>query len=257
MNDENSLLQPKLSVFLMPFVLVLAIWFVYWFEFKFNFFFNAFGVAPKSLIGLRGIVFSPFIHGGIEHLYSNTIPLFLLTLALFYFYHQLAFKILLYGVLSSGFLTWLIGQEGTHHIGASGLIYVLASFLFFKGIWSKQYRLMALSLIVVFVYGSLVWGVLPGVPGISWEGHLSGFICGLLLAFIYKKETNVEVKKYAWEKDTYNQEEDEFMKHFDEKGNFIPSSKMPDEHLEEEDLSRTDMTEQQFKVTYHFKKKKE
>jgi len=176
-------------------------------------------------------------------------------MALYYFYNKFANKIILFGVLGSGFLTWVLGQEGTYHIGASSLIYVLASFLFFKGIWSKHYRLMALSLIVVFVYGSLVWGVLPGVPGISWEGHLSGFICGVVLAFIYKNEFVTEEKKYEWEKETYDQDEDEFMKHFDEKGNFVPTSEML-KYDNDEDL-KTHSTNEGFIITYNYKDKEE
>ena len=250
MSTEAHLLKPKLNVIVMPLAMVLSIWLVYWFEFRFNFFFNGFGVGPHTWIGLRGILLSPFIHGNIEHLYSNTIPLFLLSLALFYFYNQLAYKIILFGVLGSGLLTWLIGQEGSYHIGASGLIYVLASFLFFKGIWSRYYRLMALSLIIVFLYGSLVWGVLPGVPGISWEGHLSGFLVGLILAFVYKDEVVYETKKYEWEKESYTEEEDAFMKHFDENGNFVPSSEM--EMIEEETIDNS--SNEVIKFHYVFKK---
>jgi len=107
----------------MPSIFVLAIWLVYWFEFRFNFFFNSFGVSPKSFKGLLGIFFSPFIHGSAKHLYSNTIPLFLLSMALYYFYNKFANKIILFGVLGSGFLTWILGQEGTYHIGANGRMY--------------------------------------------------------------------------------------------------------------------------------------
>lgn len=237
-----------------PLFSVLIIWIVYWAEVKFNFSLNYLGVSPHSFVGLRGVIFSPLIHGSIEHLYSNTIPLFLLTLALFYFYRKLAFKVFLMGWLLSGLLTWLMGEEGSHHIGASGLIYVFASFLFFKGIWSKHYRLMSLSFIVVFLYGSLVWGVLPGVPGISWEGHLAGFIAGLLLALFYRNVIVVEKKKYEWEKESYLEEEDEFMKHFDENGNFIPTSELYPE-TEEENITQSDSSDNELKITYSFKAK--
>jgi hypothetical protein len=124
----------------------------------------------------------------------------------------------LYGILISGFLTWLIGRT-SYHIGASGLIYVLASFIFFKGIFSSYYRLIALSLIVVFIYGSLLWYIFPVKEGISWEGHLAGFLTGLLLASVIKASIP-KPKKFEWEKEDFNEEDDLFLKHFDEKGNF-------------------------------------
>lgn len=208
-----------------PLLAVLVIWLVYWAEIRFGLFLNPYGVQPRSIKGLRGIVFSPFIHGSIEHLYSNTIPIFLLSFSLFYFYRKLAAVVLIGSWLFSGAFIWFIGESYSTHIGASGIVYGLASFLFFKGIWSKHYRLMALSLVVVFFYGSFVWGILPGREGISWEGHLGGFIAGVLLALLYKKY-QLPQKKYTWEEANFNEEEDEFMRHFDKDGNFIPSSEL-------------------------------
>ncbi|WP_316928120.1 rhomboid family intramembrane serine protease [Gillisia marina] len=123
------------------------------------------------------------------------------------------------GLLLTGFFTWVIGRPA-NHIGASGIIYLLASFLFFKGIFSKHYRLIALSFIVVFLYGGLLWFVVPVDPKISWEGHLSGLAVGLLLALIFRQKI-ITQPKYEWEKDDYNAESDLFMSHFDENGNFI------------------------------------
>jgi len=223
-----------------PILFVLLIWLVFWFEIRFGFVFNSYGVHPGNLKGLRGIVFSPFIHSGIEHLYHNTIPLFVLSTALFYFYRKIAWKVIVVGILLSGLLTWIIGRPA-NHIGASGLIYVLVSFTFFKGIFAKHYRLIALSLIVVFLYGSMIWGTLPIKEGVSWEGHLSGMITGLLFAIIFRKEI-AKPKKYVWEEVHYNEDEDEFMKHFDEDGNFI--EKVEDDSKE-------------LNITYHFKSKED
>ncbi|UJH66548.1 rhomboid family intramembrane serine protease [Allomuricauda sp. SCSIO 65647] len=207
------------SVLIAPMLAILLIWTVFWAEVRFGVNFNDFGVYPRTIKGLRGVLFSPFIHGSVEHLYNNTIPLILLLAALFYFYRRNAMVVLLVGFFLSGSLTWLIGRP-SYHIGASGIIYVLASFIFFKGVIAKHYRLIALSLAVVFIYGGMLWYIFPIEDGISWEGHLSGFLAGLFLALVLKSDFPKE-KKFTWQREDYNEEEDEFMKHFDEEGNFI------------------------------------
>lgn len=217
------------GVVVYPLLFVMVLWLVFWFEIRFGFDFTSYGVFPQKVFGLKGILFSPLIHSGIEHLYHNTIPLFILSAALFYFYRPIAWRVLLFGILLSGGLTWIMGRPA-FHIGASGLIYVLVSFLFFKGIIARHYRLIALSLLVIFLYGSMVWYVLPIKEGVSWEGHLSGLITGILFAFIFRRNIP-KPKKYQWEEANYNEEEDEFLKHFDEHGNFIESK--PIEEVEQ------------------------
>jgi len=118
-----------------------------------------------------------------------------------------------------------MGRGGSVHIGASVVVYLLTSFLFFKGIWSKNYRLIALSLVIVFIYGSLVWGMFPIDQTMSWEGHLSGFLSGIGLAF-YFKSYQLPKPVYSWQQKEYNEDNDEFMKHFDEEGNFVPTSEL-------------------------------
>ena len=194
---------------------------------------NHLGIYPRTLNGLKGIVFSPFVHGSVEHLYNNTVPLAVLIAFLFHFYGKAALKVLLLGVLLSGLITWLIARP-SYHIGASGIIYVLASFIFFKGIIAKHYRLVALSLVVVFIYGSLIWYIFPIKDDISWEGHLAGFVAGLFLALVIGVELPPD-RKYDWEDPEYREDEDPFLRHFDEKGNFIENpdgKKDPDEPLE-------------------------
>jgi len=231
-----------------PIAFVLLLWIIFWFEIRFHINFNKHGIYPGTLKGLQGVIFSPFIHGGIKHLYSNTIPLFVLSTALFYFYRPIAWKVIIYGILLSGFLTWCIGRP-SYHIGASGLIYVLVSFTFFKGIFAKHFRLIALSLLVIFLYGSMIWYTLPIEEGISWEGHMSGMITGLLFAVIFRKEI-AKPKKYVWEQENYNEENDIFLKHFDENGNFI-------EYKEPEALEELNEESQPTIIRYRFKENKD
>ncbi len=245
MKDKQDHFKFSLEVFAYPMLFVLSIWAVYVFEIRFGYRFNKYGVYPQTLRGLRGILFSPFIHSGIKHLYSNTIPLFILSSALFYFYRQIAWKVVLYGILLSGFLTWLIGRQ-SYHIGASGLIYVLFSFNFFKGIFAKHYRLIALSLLVIFIYGSMFVYALPIDEKISWEGHTAGLITGLLFALLFRKEI-AKPKKYVWEREDYKEDEDEFLRHFDENGNFI-------EQLEEEKISEDS---NDLEINYTFRENKD
>jgi membrane associated rhomboid family serine protease len=214
-----------------PLFFVLFLWFVYWLEIRFGFDFDDHGILPRTFSGLQGIIFSPFIHSNIEHLYNNSIPLLVLLAALFFFYRKEALGIMVYGILLSGTITWIIGRTN-YHIGASGLIYVLVSFIFFKGIQTKYYRLVALSLTVVVLYGGMIWYVFPKIDEtISWEGHLSGLIAGLVLTFFYKKAEFKKIIKYDWERPDYDPSNDKFMQRFDENGNFV---NLPKPEIEEE-----------------------
>jgi len=139
---------------------------------------------------------------------------------------------LVYGIICSGLGTWLIGRAN-YHIGASGLIYVLASFIFFKGIQTGYFRLVALSFTIVLVYGGMVWYMFPNEElEISWEGHLSGFVVGFVFSILYKSTEHHKQITYEWQKPDFDASKDPFLKHFDEQGNFISSSKM--RALEEE-----------------------
>ncbi len=146
-----------------------------------------YGVFPRTLYGLRGIFFTPLIHDDFNHLFNNTIPLFILGSGLFYFYSDLAPRIILWIWIASGFGIWLVGREA-YHIGASGIVYGLATFLFFSGIFRNIIRLIAMALLVIFLYGSMIWGIFPIRVDVSWEGHLFGAITGMFLSYYYLKE---------------------------------------------------------------------
>ena len=220
------------AVILLPLFFVLTLWLVFWYELQFQHNLSHFGIYPREVYGLKGIIFSPFLHGDIEHLANNSVALLVLLPILRYFYKEQSFVVLLFGILFSGLGTWLLGRP-SYHIGASGLIYALVSFIFFKGIFTKYYRLVALSFTIVILYGGSVWYMFPNVKeGISWEGHLAGFIVGLALALVLKTPQFSKPIFYEWEKPDFNPELDPFMKNFDEKGNFNPPQK-PEEVVKE------------------------
>lgn len=231
MIKDNSL-KWSAEVVIFPMAITLLLWIVYWFEIRFGFNFNLFGIYPRTASGLVGIVFGPFIHGNLEHLFNNSVPLFVLLVALFYFYRNVRWKILIFGILFTGILTWIIGRS-SFHVGASGIVYMLVSFLFFKGVFSAHYQLIALALIVVFLYGGLWWYLFPIDSTISWEGHLSGFLIGIFFALIVDTSF-LPQRKYEWEQPNYDESKDPFLRQFDENGNFI-------ENPEEDNLSQKDL----------------
>ncbi|MFM2214377.1 MAG: hypothetical protein RL427_1640 [Bacteroidota bacterium] len=238
------------SVWIVPALLLIMIWSVFFVERSFNIDLSNHGILPRTLSGFQGVFFSPFLHGDLNHIANNSFPLFILTTALIYFYRDVSLKVLVYGILLSGVLTWVIGRN-SFHIGASSLIYVLVSFIFFKGLMTQYYRLMALSLTVVMLYGGLIWYVFPEVDKqISWEGHLAGLITGFIFAIYYKTPDYVKATQYPWEKPDFNPEEDLFMKHFDENGNFVNTPEPEEEIIAE-------IQQVSFNYVYEYKENKE
>lgn len=169
---------------LIPVFFVSVLWLVYFTEFATGLDFSWLGILPRSLNGVTGIVFTPFLHGSFGHLVSNTIPLLVLGGGLIYFYRSISYKVFLWIWFIDGAGVWLLGRDA-YHIGASGLVYGMASFLIFSGILRKNRRLLALSMAVVFVYGSLIWGMFPYIPDVSWEAHLFGFLAGVYFSVHY------------------------------------------------------------------------
>ena len=173
---------------IIPGIFVFLMWLVKIVEILFETDFTGFGIYPLTARGLPGIILSPFIHADFNHLFSNSLPLFFLSVALFYFYSEVAIKVFIWTFFLTGLLVWIAGRDAWH-IGASGLVYGLASFLFFSGIIRRYFRLIALSLLIVFLYGSMVWGLFPGVyKNVSWESHMLGFFSGVVLAVWYRNE---------------------------------------------------------------------
>lgn len=209
------------SVYLLPLLLVMPMWFVFALQSAFHHSFDFLAILPRQWQGIPGIALSPFLHGNLGHIASNTPPLLILVAALVYFYRRLALKVIVYGILLSGFITWVIGRD-SYHLGASGLVYVLVGFIFFKGLITQYYRLVALSFAVVLIYGGLIWYMFPGIDeAISWEAHLGGMISGFLFALIFRTPNYHEDLLFDWQRPDYDPSGDKFMQRFDEKGNFV------------------------------------
>ncbi|TLX76575.1 rhomboid family intramembrane serine protease [Labilibacter sediminis] len=168
------------------------------------------GVRPLSGEGIWGILFSPLIHGDWDHLYSNSVTLFILGITLFYFYNKIAYKVFFLIYFLSGLGVWLAARD-SWHIGASGVIYGLASFLAVSGILRHHIRLTAISLLVIFFYGGMVWGAFPlkiDLP-YSWEGHFWGGLAGLLMAMVYRKEGPQRPRSPLEDEEDTDEEEEE------------------------------------------------
>jgi membrane associated rhomboid family serine protease len=197
-DHESSFYRKKLLLSLiLPGMFVFLLWLIKIIELLFNLDFSGGGIYPLTIKGLKGILFSPLIHSDFNHLFNNSLPLFFLSVALFYFYSEVAIKVFLWTYLLTGLLVWLAGRSAWH-IGASGLVYGLASFLFFSGIIRKHLRLIALSLLIVFLYGSMVWGLFPGIyKNVSWESHMLGFFSGILLSIAYRNK-GPQMPVYEW-----------------------------------------------------------
>lgn len=182
-NQEEVRHSFKFSLFISIFFMGIA-WFVFFLERIFDLNLSNYGLLPRDITHLYGIITMPFIHGNFEHIISNSVAFIPLSFLLFYFFPKKSHLIFLILFFSSGFFTWIIGRNTSYHVGMSALIYALATYIFVSGIKSKNRKLITVALIVVVVNGGMVWGVLPSDPTISWEGHLSGMISGLVLAFI-------------------------------------------------------------------------
>ncbi|MEL6438459.1 MAG: rhomboid family intramembrane serine protease [Cyanobacteria bacterium J06621_8] len=151
---------------------------------------DAYGIQPHSLIGLRGIIFAPLLHGGFGHLMANTLPF--LTLGWLTMIQETSdfFVVSIMSALIGGLGVWIFGSPNSIHIGASILIYGYLGFLLLRGYFQKNFPSIALSIFVAIAYGSFIWGVFPSEIGVSWQGHLFGFLGGAIAAKMIAQEKN-------------------------------------------------------------------
>ena len=195
-NTESKEKQLKLIIFPLSFLILL--WLIQFVQYLFLLKLVKYGLLPQTTKGLTGIFTAPLIHSGFNHIISNSIPLLFLGTGIFYFYKEAAYKVFFMVYFIPGILVWFLGRE-SFHIGSSGLVYGYVTFLFFSGLIRRDNRSIALALIVTFLYGSLIWGVLPLSREISWEYHLFGALTGIYAAIIFRKSD--PIKKYDWEEE--------------------------------------------------------
>lgn len=194
---KNNSEKFNLEKILLPLSFPLILWLIHLVAFVFQIDITRMGILPRNILGLLGIITAPLIHADFSHLISNTIPLIILGWIIFYFYPRVSYLLFVFIYLLTGLLVWIFARQ-VYHIGASGLVYGFVSFLFFSGIFRRDNKSIGLALVITFLYGGLVWGMIPGWKGISWESHLFGAITGLLAAYLFRNIDPPE-KKYDWE----------------------------------------------------------
>jgi membrane associated rhomboid family serine protease len=165
---------------------ILLLWIIKSIEWANEIDFGFYGILPRTLRGSIGIITAPLIHGDAIHLMSNTIPLIILGVGLFYFYHHIAIEVFVWIYLASGFWVWIVGRMA-YHIGSSGLVYGLVMFIFWGGILRRNPRTLAISIIIFFLYGGMIYGMFPIDEAVSWESHVMGSVAGIFLAFYFRK----------------------------------------------------------------------
>lgn len=187
-----------------PLFFLIILWLIKIVEYTLDESFANLGVYPLKIKGLIGIITAPLIHSNFSHLISNSTPILLLSFSLFYFYRKVAYRVFFLIYFISGLWVW-VSARPSFHIGASGIVYGLAAFLLLSGILRRNINLMGLSLLIIFLYGSLIWGIFPMEQKISWESHLMGMIAGIVLAIYYKKE-GPQRKRFDWEDENEEKE---------------------------------------------------
>ena len=197
MKEKKNLLFESMRL---PLAFLAAIWFVHIFQFIFNFDFGYLGVFPREWFGLKGIITAPLIHADFSHLTNNSIPFLVLGTMIMFFYRKVAIPGFFMIYFITGIAVWLLARQ-TFHVGLSGVVFGLVTFVMANGFFRRNIRSMVLALIVFLLYSGMLAGVFPMKEGISWESHLYGALAGIFTAYYYKEDIEAE------EEDPYAREE--------------------------------------------------
>ncbi len=190
--------SPRRNIFKLiqfPIYLVASLWVIHILKVSGVLNFRTFGLLPRDVDGILGIFTSPFVHGSFQHLMSNSVPLFVMTLLIVFFYKRIAYQSILLIYVLTGLAVWSFARGNVIHIGASGVVYGLVAFVFWTGIFRRNVKSIILALIIVFLYSGLFLGIMPNQPGISWESHLFGGLVGILVAFWMKDDIEKDEKQ--------------------------------------------------------------
>lgn len=229
---------------LFPFTFVVILWLIQLYQGFTSNDFSGYSLYPRTASGLLGILTAPLLHADFEHLFGNTVPLLLLGFLLYNSYRAIAGKVFWLVYATNGILLWLFARDA-FHLGASGVVYGLAFFLFFSGFIRRIPRLTMLSFLLIFLYGSMVWGVFPFDPAVSWEAHLYGALSGIIFAFVLRKQGPQAVQ--YWEDEEELEDLDSHLTD-EEKALLTPEQIAK---LEEKPPSS------EIKINYEYKEKKE
>lgn len=196
-----------LSIISFPLYLIVFLWVVHLLKLTLNLNLGNYGLMPREIDGAIGILTSPFIHGNLQHIISNSVPLFVLTAMIIIFYRRVAYQAIFLIYLLTGVAVWLFARGNVIHIGASGVVYGLVSFVFWTGLFRRNIKSIILALIVTILYSGYFMGILPTQKGISWESHLFGALVGIVVAFWFKnnKESDEDTKS-SWDDEEENSE---------------------------------------------------
>ncbi len=183
--ESQAQVKHIINVFKFSGACVLLLWSVHIVSLITDYRFASFGIYPRTLDGLKGIIFAPLVHSDLEHLFSNTFPFFVLTGVIYFFYKKVAIPSFIIIYILTGLVVWLFARP-VYHIGASGVVYGLMSFILFSGIFRRNLKSIALALAVTVLYSGYFYGLVPLENGVSWESHLFGALVGVLVAFVFK-----------------------------------------------------------------------